>query len=222
MKRGVIYFTWGKKVDKTFIRSVKSIRETNPELKICWFTDTRDVVNEKLFDVVLPIESKEKFGWHRRTETLLQTPFESTLQLDTDTIIRGDLTYGFEKCEKHGMALSHAPACHSVFVTNTSNGSLLPISEGQPIYNAGVIFYTLNDEVKQLINTWMLHNQKCKTEQDQGGLSNAMEELNFNPFVLTRNWNFRGGLYKTSYGPIKIWHHRDDFYGDNETGFYGL
>lgn len=221
MKKGVIYFTWDKKVDEIFKRSIQSVRETNPDLSICWITNIEDKDNEDLFDLILPIKSNKKFGWHRRTESLLDTPFEITLQLDTDTIIRGDLSYGFDKAEIFGMSICHAPACHSVFIKSTSNNSLTPLNEDQPVYNAGVIFYKLNKDIIKLIHKWIEYNDKCITGQDQGGLSNACESVNFNPFVLTKNWNFRH-FYKVSFGPIKIWHSSEKFRGDEPKGFFRI
>ena len=73
-----------------------------------------------------------------------------------------------------------------------------------------------------MLNKWITYNDICKTGQDQGGLSNAIEYLNINPFILSKSWNFRSGIVTEGYGPIKIWHSHNKIKLDkiNNKGFF--
>jgi hypothetical protein len=221
--RGVIYYTFGNDFPNDLMASVNSVRKYNKGLPIAWVTETPNHKNKDVFDIVIPSQSKKTHGWHKRTESLLLTPFDNTLHLDSDTIINGDLSYGFNKSETFDISLCHAPAYYGgSFIKSTSNNSLQPLNSEQIVYNAGVIFYRKCDKIWDLLNKWITYNDICKTGQDQGGLSNAIEYLNINPFILSKSWNFRSGIVTEGYGPIKIWHSHNKIKLDkiNNKGFF--
>ena len=45
---------------------------------------------------------------------------------------------------------------------------------------------------------------------DQASFAVAVERLQFNPFVLPLNWNFRPIWQRSFFGPLKIWHDYND------------
>lgn len=223
--KGVIYYTFGDKFPNDLETSVKSVRKNNPNLPIAWITENYKHKKSNIFDIVIESKSTKKYGWHKRTESLLLTPFDNTLHLDSDTFINGKLDYGFEKSNLFNIAICHAPAYYAkTFINTTSKSSLYSLNEDQILYNAGVIFFKKNDVVWELFNKWISYNDKCVTEQDQCGLSNAIEELNINPFILSKSWNFRGGLYTEGHGPIKIWHSHNVIPKNkiNQKGFFKI
>lgn len=222
-KWGVLYCTYGNKFPEGVEKSVKSIRKTNPNLEICWITETPDHQKKNIFDYVIESKSQKKTGAHKRPDNYLLSPFDITLQLDTDTLIRSDLSYGFEKADKFSIAICHAPAYNGgIYVPKQSKKSLTAISPDQVIYNGGVIFYKKDELFRKLIDKWNEYNSKCKSPRDQPGLSNAMEELGINPFVLSKAWNFRH-YYTEGHGPIKIWHSSREFPLEGDSnGFFKI
>ena len=203
---GIIYYTYGNKFPPDLQKSVNSVRQWNKYLKIAWITEIPNHPKKNIFDVVIESKSNKKYGWHKRTESLLLTPFDVTLHLDSDTVILGNLSYGFEKAEKFNIALCHAPAYYGgTFCTNPAK-NIYPLHKEQIVYNAGVIFYKKSEMTWEVINKWIEYNDNYNVAQDQVGLSNSFEKLDFNPFVLSRSWNFRGGLQSDGHGPMKIWH----------------
>jgi hypothetical protein len=219
---GVVYYLFGNNFPNELENSVNSIRNYN-NIPIALITEQPKHAKCKLFDIVIESISKKKHGWHKRTESLLLTPFTNTLHLDTDTIITGSLDYGFSKSQLFNLALCHAPAYYAkTFFDDTSDNSIKPINDEQIIYNAGVIFYKKCETIWNMISAWIEYNEKCSTIQDQCGLSNAIESMNINPFVLSKGWNFRAGLYAEGYGPIKVWHSRQRLRSTNNKGFFRL
>ena len=42
--------------------------------------------------------------------------------------------------------------------------------------------------------------------EDQYGLARSIRDHAFNPHVLPMNYNFRPGIHRTFFSPLKIWH----------------
>ena len=127
------------------------------------------------------------------------TPYESTVFLDTDTRVLGDLTFGFEMAERHGIAIAIAPACWA-----RRTGAV----DGDEVeYNTGVIFFRRSPDVAEVFDVWKANAGIHRN--DQASFALAIAETGFNPFVLPRNWNYRAGIDSPQvYGPIKVWHSR--------------
>src|SRR3954469_15303369 len=88
--RGVLYMVWGDKIAPYLERSMASVREWHPDL---------------------PIHVEGLPPGADATETLLRkarmceiTPFEETLFLDADTVVLGNLGFGFERARRAGIA----------------------------------------------------------------------------------------------------------------------
>ena len=207
INRGVVYFTFGAEFPSDLERSVESVRE-NTDLDICWITES--VMEDKscLFDYVVTSENTLQHGYHRRAATIFdKSPFDYTLSLDSDTVVCGNLDFGFKMAQRHHVAICHAPAVYGGTYIRSSAG-LNPIEEDLIIYNCGVIFFDKSEETQHLFARWQYWNSLSLTGDDQSGLAIAVYESSFNPFVLSKCWNFRPGLQREGHGPIRIWHGR--------------
>jgi len=130
------------------------------------------------------------------------SPFDETLFLDSDTeILGGDLGFGFGKAAKHGIAMCLNPA--SLACRSGNKGGFSPHAIE---YNTGVIFFRKSPDVEAVFNSWKKHINI--TDADQPGFAKAMDETDFNPYVLPNNWNFRAGQDHQCFGPVNIWHSR--------------
>lgn len=141
------------------------------------------------------------------------SPFDTTLYLDADTVVLGDLSYGFEKAEQHGLACC---ICECPWANR------YPSIEGDIIeYNTGVLFWKKSEEVNMIFDAWKHYNRWLDSSiefikqdgtparmehNDQAGFAMAVHDLGFNPYVLPLNWNFRQLWHKNWFGSIKIWH----------------
>lgn len=178
---GVLYVYWGNGPEVDLQKSLHSVKKLGYDYHI------------------VKLEGQRHYGDKARMYEL--SPFETTLFLDTDTILLDNINYGFEKANRHGLALSIAPACYARrFIKNC--GDWIE-------YNSGVIFFRKSDRVEEVFEKWIKHAHRYPTS-DQSSLTIALEDTHFNPFVLPQNYNFRSHLkVNPIFGPIKIWHSKD-------------
>ncbi|MBU3576748.1 hypothetical protein ICN24_01950 [Polynucleobacter sp. UK-Kesae-W10] len=148
---------------------------------------------------------------NQKAKMLDLSPFEETLFLDMDTVVLGNLDFGFEKAKQFGLALSICEAPWAKRYNHLFTGDEVE-------YNTGVIFFTKKaqavfDKWKELAATVDSSiigvNEKgvyTMPANDQGPFALAIDQTGFNPFVLPLNWNFRPAWQRSFFGPIKIWH----------------
>ncbi len=192
MKRGIVYLYWGEKVRAELERSIASVRRHHPELPI---EQIRLPDDSSLLD---------------KATMLDRSPFESTLFLDTDTVVLDRLDFGFGQAERHGLACC---ICECPWARRYGglHGDMVE-------YNTGVIFFTqaarpvfdlwkrYGAEVDSSIRFYRGQNVVVMPHNDQAGFAKAVAESGFNPSVLPMNWNLRPGWQRTYFGPVKIWH----------------
>lgn len=191
-KRGVLYIVWGAFDRALLERSIASLKEHHPELPV---HVERLPDGSTLFD---------------KARMLDFTPFEETLFLDADTVVLDDLSFGFEKAMRHGLACS---ICECPWARRYAglSGDIIE-------YNTGVLFFTA--KAAPLFAAWKQHVAAVDSSivfhyggrlhrmplNDQAGFAQAVEATGFQPFVLPYNWNFRPKWHKSWFGPIKVWH----------------
>ncbi len=194
--RGVLYVVWGNFNKAAMERSLASLKAHHLDLPIHIET--------------LPDQATllDKAGM------LDMSPFDETLFLDIDTVVMGNLDFGFTKARQFDVAVS---ICECPWARRY--GGL----EGDMVeYNTGVIFFT--KAARPLFDLWAQLAPKIDSSlyfvtdgqqgrmplNDQAGFAAAVEQSGHQPFILPHNWNFRPKWQKSWYGPLKIWHD----YGD--------
>lgn len=190
MTRGIIYIVWGKYNRDALARSIRSAEKYGYDYQV--------------FEV-----DDEGNGLAHKTQMYDLSPFDTTLFLDADTEIRGDLRYGFEQAERHGMALCIAPASNCYLASEPDIKKMMPYD--LPQYNTGVIFWNNLLSVKRVFKGWKEIALKCPSSasNDQPSFSLAVYDEGFNPYVLPRTWNYRAAVRyeaKVIHGPVKILH----------------
>ena len=151
-------------------------------------------------------------GFMRKPEVLSQIVPEGhgvVLFLDSDTVVLGDIDFGFSQADKHGVAISLAS--NYSLADYYDSGIVMRreglASVGQSLYNSGVIFYRPTGEVLSLLSGWnsvSVRNVEF-LKGDQEALTIAMLTAEFNPYVLSKSFNVRGPLEVLS-GEAYIWH----------------
>jgi len=190
--RGVLYIVWGRFDQALLERSMASLRERHPDLPV---EVARLADDATLLD---------------KAAMLDMTPFDETLFLDADTVVLGDLSFGFEKARRHGMACS---ICECPWARRY--GGLA----GEMVeYNTGVLFFT--DQARLVFDAWKANVRNLDSSiilkdgdqigrmplNDQAGFAKAVDDTGYPLFVLPYNWNFRPKWHKSWFGPLKIWH----------------
>lgn len=192
MTRGVLYLIWGEAMDALCERSIASLRRVHPDLPV---HVERLPNGSTLLD---------------KARMAALSPFESTLYLDCDTVVLDDLTFGFEKAERFGLACA---------ICECPWGSRYPCINGDMVeYNTGVVFFS--NTLPETFKLWQTFNGSIDSSisweengvakrmgcNDQAGFAMAMDSAGYSPFVLPLNWNFRQHWHWNWFGRIKVWH----------------
>lgn len=197
MSRGVLSVYWGDESKLPIERLKASVKKFHPELP------------HEIVKIEAP--SGDPKSLNLKSAMLDLSPFEETLFLDLDTVVLGNLDFGFEKSKVFGIALAICEAPWGKRYPNIFKGDEVE-------YNTGVIFFT--KQAKVVFDKWKdlaksvdssilgVNNQGIykMPANDQGSFALAIEQTRFNPFVLPLNWNFRPEWHRSFYGPIKVWH----------------
>jgi len=209
-KRAIVFIAWG---DKHIELVTACIRESRlPDYPIFLMTDETTRVQGLPKNVELIRRASKLSGKARKTEFFNQLPgqIETALLLDADTRVIDDVSLGFEKAEKYGIALVPAPhyslAHFRDFREVMEKEGVTP--RGQLIYNSGVMFYTPHrPDVRAVFDLTLKLAEKYRDRvwSDQTYFSLAIELLGFNPHCLSASFNHRGFGELIS-GSIRIWH----------------
>jgi hypothetical protein len=197
MTKGILSIYWGDESKLPIDRLKASVKRFHPELP------------HEIIKVEAP--SGDPSSLNKKAAMLDLSPFDETLFLDLDTVVLGNLDFGFQKANQFGMAISICEAPWGKRYPNIFSGDEVE-------YNTGVIFFT--KAAKNVFDRWKelaatvdssiiaVNDQGIykMAANDQGSFALAIEESGFNPFILPLNWNFRPMWHRSFFGPIKIWH----------------
>ncbi len=214
-KRAVVFLAWGKRHVNQVFSCIKESKLSGYSLIL--ITDHSTWVPEKVpgLEIVRADFLHDCFLRKAELSIFLPKGYDSYLFLDSDTVVIEDISFGFEKAEIHGIAL--ATATHYSLDHFWNAGDVMRKEElgesGQLQYNSGVMFFALTDRVIDVFNQWRELAEWYRNEMfddDQSLLSIAMEKLNFSPYTLSRNYNYRYLEKRIPGEPIsgvvRIWH----------------
>lgn len=196
MTRGILYIVWGDQIEPQLQRSIQSVKKYYPDLPIH----------------VHRAQNLAEGGLLQKAKMGSITPFESTLYLDADTVVLGNLDHAFARSEDIGLACC---ICECPWTRRYGN------EEGDHIeYNTGVLFFT--SKSRPVFDAWESFAPTVpaagrwavstdgktygSSHDDQAGFARAIQTTRFNPFVLPLNYNFRPPFHKPFFSPLKIWH----------------
>ena len=196
--RGALWIVWGNFDRRILNRSVESFKKHHPDLG----THIAELPDDSTL-----LDKAKMFGL---------SPFEETVFLDADTVVLGDLTFGFTQASIHGLACCICEAPHA----RRYGEAKLGVDAIE--YNSGVVFWSSRNRRfdQGFFNLWkeiagsmdsrirFVSDGKDLTMQvnDQASFSAAISEQSSPPFVLPMNWNLRPEWQKSWFGPLKIWH----------------
>ena len=211
-RRAVVYFFWGPLHLSEALRSAATVRRCC-DLPIVAITDvsTSQIMPPWFDRVVVFQEPAVSLLAKARLIELLPDDYDSFLFLDTDTEVLEDVTYGFEKAERFGIAGVMAPHYsldHFLgFGAVMSRADVPHLSQLQ--YNTGVLFFVRRPDVDAVFRKWCelasSLGPRCGYTNDQPFFTLALEMLHFNAFTLSPAYNYRA-LGELVSGIIRIWH----------------
>lgn len=220
-RRAIVYMVWGEKYIRQACESARSASFMGIPLILITDEEGREILPcDHPFDHLKFVEKFRSYDMRMKSTLYdnLPTEFDSFLYLDSDTQVLKDITFGFEKAERHGIALCPAtsyclPSHHQFRRIMTANG--LP-DAGQMQYNAGVYFFVRRPDVADVFELFQKSTYDLTDEfdyknargklVDQPFLSYAMELHDFNPYTLTISYCYRSIDAEPICGGVFIWH----------------
>ena len=199
MSKGVLYLTWpddkGELPNPKLInRSIASVRKHHPDLPVHHETLPR---GSSLLD---------------KSRMADITPFDLTLYLDIDTVVCGNLDFGFAMAALRDLACC---VCECPWARRYAGlaeyGDLIE-------YNTGVIFFSRG--ANTFFDRWKVSAVETDSSilfrtpagmrrmpiNDQASFAVAAMVAAVNPLALPLNYNFRPKWQRSFFGPIKVWH----------------
>lgn len=208
--RAIVFLAWGAKHIELVADCIRESRL--PDYPRFLMTDEETQVDGLPKDVEVVRLNPKLSGKARKTEFFHHLPaqIQTALLLDVDTRVIDDISLGFEKAEKHGIAIVPAPhyslADFRDFREVMRKEGVTP--RGQMIYNSGVMFYMPDrPDVRGVFDLTLSLARKYANRvwSDQTYLSLAIELQGFNPYCLSPSFNYRGFGELIS-GSIRVWH----------------
>src|SRR5438105_3033925 len=107
--RGVVYVAAGLSHALEAVQSARSVRKWMPTIPITLFTDVQlSMLPGAPFDELLPLADREQ-TYAVKIAPLLQSPYEKTLFLDTDTFMCRSCEEVFGLLERFELLVAHDP-----------------------------------------------------------------------------------------------------------------
>ena len=152
MSFGIVYVATGEKYVKEAGISARMVRRWMPDVSISLFTDFTGNNLPPFFDNTFHL-SDPAHSFFDKIEPLINSPYEKTLFLDTDTLMVESVYELFELIDKFDLAYCHAPfrICYDLAdvpdaFPEANTGVLALIGNLQPYMNCSVtgLPYTKN------------------------------------------------------------------------------
>lgn len=203
--RGVIFVATGRKFADEAAASRESLRRHMPSLPVILWTDAANDSLRAAFDEVRLVENPEH-SFADKVAPLLESPFEKTLFLDTDTEVCEPLEDLFLMLDRFDVLAVHAP----MRVTWPQPA----IPDGFVEVNSGVLVWRKNERTERVFRNWLMfyraHKEATGQPDDQPALRRALYESDVRLGILPAEYNFRTVLPGfAGRGPVRILHGRD-------------
>lgn len=181
--RGVMYVAWGKAHVDVARRSAASVKRHNPGLQAAiWCAADDDTSGFDQSFVIPPEMTRPKVG------ALKFSPYDETLYLDNDTMIRADLSslfdllQKFDLCGAHVM-LWHRPRHKRVWQTE--------VPETFPEINCGVLLYRKDAATDAFFDDWQAAYDAAGFKIDQPTFRETLWKSDLRFYVFPPQFNKR-------------------------------
>lgn len=151
---GVVYIGTGDRIVKEVLQSASSLKKIHPDMRITVFSDC-DIQRPDLFEAVHLIPNPQ-YSYIDKILPLLETPYEYTLYLDSDTIVVNRVTALFELLDQFDLTIALEPKPKKLLYPSK-------VPEAFPEYNTGVFSYRKNEVNLDLFKHW----HACYSEQKE-------------------------------------------------------
>lgn len=181
--RGVVYVAWGKAHVDVARRSAASVKKHNPGLPcVIWCASDDDTTG---FDdaFVIPADmTRPKVG------ALKLSPYDETLYLDNDTMIRADLSSLFDLLQKFDLCGAHVMLWHRPRHKRMWHTK---VPETFPEINCGVLLYRKNAKTEAFFDDWQAAYDAAGMKIDQPTFREVLWHSDLRFYVFPPQFNKR-------------------------------
>jgi len=190
MDKGVLYIATGSDFVREAVLSNQSFKLHNPSAGSCLMTDedsiTADVKQE--FDHIIALPNPT-FSWLDKIAPLVDSPFEKTLFLDSDTLVLEPLDDVFEALDRFEVGFAHASY-------RKWDGYEFGVPDCFAEPNSGVIAYRRSERFSKFVDEWLtIYKKQIETENpygpDQPTFRKALYESDLRLLVMPPEYNWR-------------------------------
>ncbi|MCR8550817.1 putative nucleotide-diphospho-sugar transferase [Salipiger sp. P9] len=181
--RGVIYTAWGRDHVEVARRSAASVKKWNPEMGTAIWCKAGDDTSG--FDQAFHIPEGIK---RPKIELLGASPFDETLYLDNDTMIRADLRPMFDLLRKYELCGAQVILWHR---KRHQKPIALDLPESFPEINCGVLLYRKTPAVLTFFDEWVRSYLASGMKIDQPAFRETLWQSDVKFYVLPPQFNKR-------------------------------
>ena len=198
MNRGVVYVAFGEKAKEEARKSIISMKAVGVDLPVASIGDvTIPGATPLLWSLQAPFHGNGQFSFcagEVKPFLFELSPFQNTLYLDADTIIKKDFAAGFDYLKDNDICVSYhtRKTGEKWFVDEIFGDPRLsaPISERSieerevtqrmigdkrmPFINTGVIFFRMSNITREFFDTWYKEWQIFRDWDEQMAFHRAM------------------------------------------------
>ena len=198
---GVIYVAIGARFIAEARLSAESVRRLLPEVPILLFTDRVPEIRRG-FDEIIQLSAPHPRAHINKLIAMMQSPFERTLLLDTDTYVCAGISDLFAILERFDIAMTLERPYQDDF----------PASSGVPDafveFNQGVIAFRRSYEVQDALKESLSWTERLDARYDQPPLRLALFHSEVRIATLPLEYNCRFANYGYLSGEVRILHGR--------------
>ena len=201
---GVIYVASGERYVEEAAVSAESLKRKMPEIPILIFSDQETA--PPVFDEIRKLEDV-RGNCYDKVRPLLETPFEKTLFLDTDTYVCRRIDEISTLLDRFDLLVSHTPY--------RDPNPLKGIPSAFPEFNTGVIGFRRSESFSRFLEKWIECYADLGMKADQPAFRKVLwEDRELRSYILTPEYNFRtifpgyvggGSAVKIIHGRHKDW-----------------
>jgi len=209
INQGFIYIVTGASYAREAIHSIESLSRCTPKTGITVVTDQPELFASTNVHVVRKQKTSPQASWKSnlayKVQGLLQTPYQKTVFLDSDTHVCASIDELFFALQFFDLlAMPSYIDCQQPYIDETPRTGLVEI-------NTGVIGYNSTPAVKAFLENWLrcyMANYR-KYKHDQPAFVEALAKSDIRFFPISNAYNFRiNYLSRSPRTPVKVLHGR--------------
>jgi len=150
LNKGVLYIAFNDVFIKECLFSIESFKRYHSDIPVALFTN-KNIKNENIdiLKIITPNHIRSKVDY------IMQSPFEKTLYLDSDTVIVHNILDMFEILDRFDIGITHDYARKRKNYCHIKEYSDIPYSFSE--VNGGIMSFNNSERTKNFLKLW---NQK--------------------------------------------------------------